>query len=144
MENASKALLIAGAILLAILLISFGIIVIRQGSGIINNSGMSEAEVKIFNEQFAKYEGENVKGNMVKSLIQEINASNSNENNIEYQVKIEKDEKITVEKAKGEGNRQAYTYTTNLIKNADSYKVTVTDYASDGRVNQIKIEKNIK
>ena len=40
MENASKALIIAGAILLAILLISLGIMIYTQAQNTVQNSGM--------------------------------------------------------------------------------------------------------
>ena len=49
MENASKALIIAGAILLAILLISLGIMIFNQAQDTVNNSGMSQAEITAFN-----------------------------------------------------------------------------------------------
>ena len=52
MENASKALIIAGAILLAILLISLGIMIFNQASNTVSNSGMTEAEVTSFNNKF--------------------------------------------------------------------------------------------
>ena len=70
MENASKALIIAGAILLAILLISLGIMIFNQAQDTVNNSGMSQAEISAFNNQFLKYEGTQ-KGSVVKSLISE-------------------------------------------------------------------------
>lgn len=54
MENASKALLIAGAILLAILLISLGIMIFSQGQDTVNNSGMSQAAITAFNNKFHK------------------------------------------------------------------------------------------
>ena len=57
MENASKALIIAGAILLAILLISLGIMIYNQAQNTVNNSGMSEAELSSYNNKFLKYEG---------------------------------------------------------------------------------------
>ena len=75
MENASKALIIAGAILLAILLISLGIMVFTQAQDVTKNSGMSKAEINAFNSQFTKYEGIR-KGSEIKSLIQEVNSSN--------------------------------------------------------------------
>ena len=80
MENASKALIIAGAILLAILLISLGIMIFTQAQDTVTNSGMSEAEVQSFNSKFTKYEGD-IKGTMVKSLVQEVLSNNGNENN---------------------------------------------------------------
>ena len=76
MENASKALIIAGAILLAILLISLGIMIFNQAQDTVSNSGMSEAQITAFNNKFLKYEG-NQKGTMVKSMIQEVLATNA-------------------------------------------------------------------
>lgn len=69
MENASKALIIAGAILISILLISVGIIVMNA----INNpvqQGASSADaqaVEIFNGKFTGYMGRQ-KGTTVKAL----------------------------------------------------------------------------
>ena len=76
MENASKALIIAGAILLAILLISLGIMIFGQAQDTVNNSGMSQAEISAFNNKFIKYEGER-SGSVVKTLVNEIIASNA-------------------------------------------------------------------
>ena len=80
MENASKALLIAGAILIAILLISLGIMILSQGQDVINNSGMTQAELQSYNQKFTKYEPE-VKGSLARTLIQEVIANNADENN---------------------------------------------------------------
>lgn len=76
MENASKALIIAGAILLAILLISLGIMIFNQAQDTVNNSGMSQAEITAYNNKLLKYEGDNQPGSVVKSLYNEVNASN--------------------------------------------------------------------
>ena len=76
MENASKALIIAGAILLSILLISLGIMIFNQAQSTVNNSGMSQAEVESFNNKFLKYEGKQ-KGSVVRSMINEIIANNA-------------------------------------------------------------------
>ena len=76
MENASKALIIAGAILLSILLISLGIMIFNQASNTVTNSGMTEAEITAINNRFTKYEGTQT-GTMVKAMIQEVLAYNS-------------------------------------------------------------------
>ena len=68
MENASKALIIAGAILIPILIISFGVIILGQGSDVINNADMSEAEVTTYNGKFEAYEGTAVRGSNVKQM----------------------------------------------------------------------------
>lgn len=81
MENASKALIIAGAILLAILLISLGIMIFNQAQDTVNNSGMSQAELQAFNNKFLKYEGTRT-GSEVKALVNEVIASNADPNNV--------------------------------------------------------------
>ena len=88
MENASKALIIAGAILLAILIISLGVIIYQQAAGVVNKNSMSDIEISTFNSKFTTYEG-NVKGSQVNSLLQTIIASNTDENNSDRMVKID-------------------------------------------------------
>ena len=89
MENASKSLIIAGAILLSILLITLGIIVYRQASGVIDNNAMDETAVSTFNEKFQQYEGTNVRGTQVNSLLSTIAQNNlSNSNDTSKQVSV--------------------------------------------------------
>lgn len=71
MENASKALIIAGAILISILLISVGIIImnaindpVKQGA----DTATSQA-VEIFNSKFTGYAGKGVDYNTAKQCI---------------------------------------------------------------------------
>ena len=77
MENASKALIIAGAILISILIISLGVIIYQQAAGVINNNAMSEVEVTQFNEPFLSYTGSNVRGANVNALLNKIQSNNS-------------------------------------------------------------------
>ena len=89
MENASKALIIAGAILLAILIISLGIMIFNQASGVVNNNAMDEVEISTFNQKFTQYEGTNVKGAQVNSLITQIIQNNvSTQSDTSKQVKL--------------------------------------------------------
>ena len=81
MENASKALIIAGAILLAILLISLGIMIFNQAQDTVNNSGMSQAEITAFNNKFLKYEGKGKKTSDIKMLANEVLVSNAEPSN---------------------------------------------------------------
>ena len=76
MENASKALIIAGAILLAILIIGLGVYIYRQAAGVIDTGTMDQLVVSQFNAQFEPYLGNNVSGSNVKQLIKIIKASN--------------------------------------------------------------------
>jgi len=77
MENASKALIIAGAILISILLISVGIIVMNA----INNPVQQGAEaanaqaVEIFNGKFTGYGGKGQSGTTIKALFTAANST---------------------------------------------------------------------
>lgn len=70
MENASKALLIAGAILLAILIIAIGMFIYNSAQSTVNDSmtSLSTQEIDAFNNQFISYEGQQT-GSNVKALI---------------------------------------------------------------------------
>ena len=79
MENASKALLIAGAILLAILIISLGIMVFQNARSTVGNANLDEQEIQTFNSKFISYVGSNKTASTVESLIQTAIASNAAE-----------------------------------------------------------------
>jgi hypothetical protein len=85
MENASKALIIAGAILISILLISIGIILINSGKDITatGTSGMNSQKIQTFNSQFTSYEGAK-KGSEIKNLANVVRSSNASD--AEHQV----------------------------------------------------------
>ncbi len=78
MENASKALIIAGAILIAILLISIGVILINSGRDITSTgtAGMNSQKIQSFNAQFTPYEGSHT-GSELAGLIAAIRGNNA-------------------------------------------------------------------
>lgn len=127
MENASKALIIAGAILLAIVIISLGLIVVNNTRNVTDNTNLSEQEIQAFNAKFTPYEGEKISGTKVKALLQ--TAISSNASNRDKIVK--------------------FTYGTTLvdvlpenitgIATGSTYKVTLT--YNNALVNKITIEK---
>ncbi len=57
MENASKALIIAGSIILAVLIIVLGMYFYNQAVGIGKNINMTEYELQAYNSKFINYEG---------------------------------------------------------------------------------------
>ena len=70
MENATKALLIAAAVLVAILIISLGLVVYNMAAETVKNSAnLSQQEIQTFNEQFTQYQGDNVRGSNVNALL---------------------------------------------------------------------------
>ncbi len=133
MENASKALIIAGAILLAILIISLGMMVLSNATGLLKNGGMDKAGVQAFNETFLKYEG-NKKGSEIRSLVAEV-MSNNNSDEASEETQVSISEMVILDKEAG----STPTYNANF-KNTKTYKVSV-EYNNKGRVSNIKVEE---
>ena len=83
MENASKALIIAGAILLSILLISLGIMVYNNSKNAVGSADLSDVQIQSFNSQFTAYtgvSGKTVSANELKNLCEKVMTSNLSEN----------------------------------------------------------------
>lgn len=76
MENASKALIIAGAILLAILIIGIGMVVYNNASKAMGDTGMDEYQIQAYNSKFESYEGSNVSGSNVRNLVNAVTTHN--------------------------------------------------------------------
>lgn len=140
MENASKALIIAAAILIAIVLITLGVYVIGVGQDQIRNSGMSDIEITTFNQKFTKYEGTR-NGSEIKTLIQEVNTSNVSDK------REGNGRSITLVGAGDPTNKNnadaALTYLTSTIASSARYSVSVEYDTNSGYVNKITITKKI-
>ena len=134
MENASKALIIAGAILLAILIISLGIMIYNQAAGVVKNNSMTEVEVTTFNQKFEQYLGVNVRGANVNSLINAVNTNNMSTDDETKHVKLTGD--ITENKEDG-------TYQKNM-QTGSTYTVEVQKHAKGGLISEINIKNNGK
>lgn len=76
MENASKALIIAGAILLSILLISLGILVYNNAKGTISDANLDSEAAQTFNTKISQYCGKKKNANDMNGLVAAISASN--------------------------------------------------------------------
>ena len=83
-------------------------------------NNMSETVIQSFNAKFTKYQG-NIKGTMVKSLIQEINSNNA-------MYEDEKTMQILL--------NNSLSPTTNSIENSKTYNV-ILNYGSNGKVDEI-------
>ena len=79
MENASKALIIAGAILLAILLISLGIFVFTQAQDTLGTINLNDQEVMAFNNKLIPYQGK-IRGSQLKQLFNLVDSNNASAN----------------------------------------------------------------
>lgn len=76
MENATKALLIAAAVLIAILIISLGLVVYNSSAETVNQANLSQQEVSAANEKFARYNGNNKRGSEVNAMLQTVLSAN--------------------------------------------------------------------
>ncbi len=78
MENASKALLIAGAILICILLIAIGMYIYNSAQETITTaaSQMDQQSKNMYNATVSKYLGDSKSGSSVKQMIDAINTQN--------------------------------------------------------------------
>lgn len=75
MENASKALIIAGAILLAIAIIGVGMAVFNNASDSVSGTDMSSEEVTAYNSEFTSYQG-TIRGSRAKTLVNTVKQHN--------------------------------------------------------------------
>ena len=118
MENASKALLIAAAVLIVILIIAFGMRIFNSTG---DTSGQAEdlassQQMQTFNAQFTGYLGSNRAGTIIRNL--KVVVNNSNARNTQHQVTL--------------------TGADAIVDNS-VYKVTAT-YGDDGYITTITVE----
>ena len=76
MENASKALIIAGAILLSILIIGLGMYIYTQASGAMSGANLDPQKVNAYNSELEQYAGTQ-SGTNVRALCDVIRAHNN-------------------------------------------------------------------
>lgn len=129
MENASKALIIAGAILISILLISVGILVMNSTGNMQDEVGKTSDTMatQTFNSQFTTYEGDSIRASQVKSLLSLIKSSNATN-----EVSVGDDKYVTA---------VGVTSTATLSTNK-TYTVEITGYSAGGYVAEITISEN--
>lgn len=78
MDNAAKALMIAGGILLAIIIITTGVYVWRQNANFINRQEYEDEQERItaFNKQYESYQKQALRGIDVLTVINKIRDNN--------------------------------------------------------------------
>jgi len=149
MENASKALIIAGAILLSILIIGMGMFIYNQAQDQIQKSAgqMSTEEINVHNSQFSSYVGNRQSGSQVKQLLNKlaINAGKYGEDDKENPRKPKIELKGIQNAGKLSGESNGYTANdvntaSRAILAASTYKVE-TDVDSTGLINKVTIER---
>ena len=93
MENASKALIIAGAILVSILIIGLGMTLYNNAAGTVNRANLDSTAVQQYNAEFVAYDQtDNVKGSNVRALITNVlthNRANSQDPSLWINVHVD-------------------------------------------------------
>jgi len=131
MENASKAIIISGAVLIAILLISLGIALINSTSGVRKTAEDAPETVAIqtYNQKFEKYIGEQRGARIIDMVSAAINLESDIDiyyvdKNITYGAKQTNKLENLLEELKVNGN----------------YKVENYEYDSNGRICKIRLD----
>lgn len=141
MENASKALLIAGAVLICIVLISVGMMIISSSTEVTDQVDdlTSTQAAQTFNNQFSKYAGTQ-KGSSVKTLLETIATSNNTAGSGSG-----KTVQVTTNNV-GNGTQLTSNNDSNAIVgmmsnvvNSKKYKVEITAQDTEGYISAITI-----
>ncbi len=127
MENASKALIIAGAILISILLISVGVMVMNSASSVTDSASgqMNDAAIQAFNNKFINYQGPQ-KGSVIRQLESKVRSNNGSE----------PDHQVTYSGPTSIRNSATYTVTLTYSESGDDNGyitgITVTEGNTEG------------
>ena len=143
MENASKALIIAGAILLAIAIIGVGMYVFNNASDSVEGSDLSEEEVIAYNGDFDVYQG-TIRGSRVKTLIDTVNNHNLTaiDNTEKIQILFNANMGSSVDVSlvqEGQTETEHFTEIKNLILEADTYTISFGYDSNSGFITSIYI-----
>ena len=155
MENASKALIIAASVLVAILIVSMGIMIFSKAQSAGDTSGLDATEISLFNSKFERYNN-NQLGSQVKSLISyAISNANTNKDDpvmlpsVSLQKELKDGNPVFYsgspatggESASGDKNATYIDYLgkmRNAIISTHTYVIKL-DYGSSGIINKIDI-----
>ena len=141
MENASKALIIAGAILLSILIIGLGMFIYQKAAGAMEGININSQEVQSYNSAFIYYEGVQT-GSAVRALCDSVRShNNANQNDTSLQIGVKYGEIGKAQNIDTLGETITYSDVTNVrnaIKSGKMYNVTLTP-AKSGKIATIEI-----
>lgn len=142
MDNASKALIIAGAILIAVMLVSLGVMLYNTAAGVAESTtGTVESlGVEGYNAQFNQYMGERQRASVAQGLIDKVIANNANSDttiSVQLLQGTSKAKNLTAAKT---SDSTALTNMRNKITTKNTvYKIEVGSYDTSGTINFIKI-----
>lgn len=147
MENATKGLMIAGAILIAIVLIGIGVFLVSQAQNFMNQGGaqFDEMTKSAFNSPFESYSGRRT-GSDVRALINKVNSSNltaaSEGTYLEKGIKVlfsDIDDAVTIDGTVEDYVSANATKSRNAINTGKTYYVSLGYSNKTGLINVIGI-----
>lgn len=145
MENASKALIIAGAILLSIAIIGIGMYVFQMAQSTIGKANMSGQEIDAYNSEFLKYNGK-INGATAKALCGVIRTHNMTNDDVSKQIVLDTQTKCTgatIDDTTTGTTSQDITKMQNALNAGTRYEVEF-DFTSTGLIKKISITKAAK
>lgn len=146
MENASKALIIAGAILLAILIISLGLVVYNQASDTIGGINMDQQQIETFNNKFTPYQGSALSGaqvNALRQLVISVNGSEKTNGTYQYvAMTFDGNSWVGVTGDRGKSSASYTVASTSGAVTGKTYTVEIENSTETGLVSNIKVTTN--
>ena len=132
MENATKALLIAAAVLIVIIIISLGVYVVGMGNDQMQQGeqALSDLEINSFNATYQNYEGTSVAGSRVNSLLKTVFNHNLTESDETRKITIDGDVSLSAdaEQQVTVGTGKRYSVECNRDKNSGLVtSITITE-----------------
>ena len=122
MDNASKALIMAGAVLISIALVGVGVYIFSSTNTMVGgaNQQLDDAAAQMTNSTLGQYAGTKVRGSTVKQLFEKARISNINKTlPVDITVKLG-------------GSDVTNSLSTADVTDTKYYKVVITDENSDG------------
>lgn len=132
MENATKALLIAAAVLIVIIIISLGVYVVGMGNDQMQQGeqALSDLEINSFNATYQNYEGTSVAGSRVNSLLKTVFNHNLTESDETRKITVDGDVSLSAdaEQQVTVGTGKRYSVVCNQDKNSGLItSITITE-----------------
>lgn len=139
MENASKAIIIAGAILLMLSIISIGVMIFGKGRVFVINMDeqLSQTDIDNHNSQFLRFEGK-VSGAEVKNACTAV--AQINERNKEFTMKIIVTGVAQFPSGDETQSKNQYNLIMNNVGNTQMYEGIIT-YNSDGIIDTLQFTR---
>ncbi len=152
MENASKALIIAGGVLLAIIIVGL-MVFMWSGFGNLNeeiDTAKQQEQLVAFNKQYESYQRQALRGADAVTILNKVISNNdlndgNDSNKIECQIKLVKDFNVAGIQLKSGTYTQNETKLQDIINNKEAFKefkrlyfeCNEIGYNKEGRVNKI-------